>query len=45
MENNLIQLLLVLFLGAIATYDTIKSRKKDHGENSDNTGEFFKFQS
>ena len=45
MEDKLIQLLLVLFLGAVATYDTLKSRKRRTGDNSDKTGEFFKFQS
>jgi hypothetical protein len=35
MDNNLIQLLLVLFFGGIATYDTIKSRKRDIVENRD----------
>jgi hypothetical protein len=34
MDNNLMQILLVLFLGGIATYDTLRSRKRSKDEDS-----------
>ncbi len=39
MTDCLLQILLLLFLGGIATYDTLHSKKKSVKENSDNAGE------
>lgn len=35
MTDCLLQMLLVLFLGVIATYDTLQSKRKQVKENSD----------
>jgi hypothetical protein len=39
MTDCLLQILLVLFLGVIATYDTLQSKRKQVKENSDKTRE------
>jgi hypothetical protein len=44
MESTLIQLMMVLFLGGIATYDTLKSRKRKSEENADSAGKIFNLQ-
>lgn len=44
MGSTLIQLLMVLLAGGIATYDTLKSRKRKTEENADNAGEIFNLQ-
>lgn len=44
MENNIIQLLMVLFLGGIATYDTVKSKRRKPTENPNDPSEVFNLQ-
>jgi len=44
MESNIIQLLMVLLLGGIATYDTVKSRRRKLKANPDETGRVFNLQ-
>jgi len=43
MDNHLVQLLLVLFLGGIATYDTIKSRKRNVIDDRDRSKEILEY--
>lgn len=44
MESNIIQLLMVLLVGGIATYDTVKSKRRKLKENPEETGEVFNLQ-
>ena len=44
METTLFQFIMVLFLGGIATYDTLKSRKRKPEENADSTSKIFNLQ-
>jgi len=39
MDNNLVQILLVFILGGIATYDTVRSKRRDIDQNEDKSGE------
>ncbi len=42
MDNNLVQILLVLILGGIATYDTVRSKRRGIDQNEDKSGEVLK---
>jgi hypothetical protein len=44
MESNIIQLLMVLLAGGIATYDTVKSKRRKQNEKPEETGEIFNLQ-
>ncbi|HKB85267.1 MAG TPA: hypothetical protein VKD08_03785 [Ignavibacteriaceae bacterium] len=44
MMEYILQYLVVIFLGGVATYDTLQSRRKVNKESKQETGEIFKLQ-